>query len=118
MQSSSVRVLVAPSDSLNLSPVRVRPASRSVLLRREMPGLDVLRGIAILSVFCFHGLKWHLPAGAIGAPYVRHVAQAVSFGWLGVNLFFVLSGFLITGILLDTRTNENYWSSFYIRRSL
>jgi peptidoglycan/LPS O-acetylase OafA/YrhL len=83
-----------------------------------MPGLDVLRGIAILSVFCFHGLKWHLPVGAVGAPYVRQVAQAVSFGWLGVNLFFVLSGFLITGILLDTRTNENYWSSFYIRRSL
>jgi peptidoglycan/LPS O-acetylase OafA/YrhL len=83
-----------------------------------MPGLDALRGIAILSVFFFHGLKWYLPLGALADPHVRQIGQAVSFGWLGVNLFFVLSGFLITGILLDTRTKENYWSSFYIRRFL
>jgi peptidoglycan/LPS O-acetylase OafA/YrhL len=83
-----------------------------------MPGLDVLRGIAILSVFFFHGLKWYLPLGAWAEPQVRLIAQAVSFGWLGVNLFFVLSGFLITGILLDTRTKKNYWSGFYIRRFL
>ncbi len=83
-----------------------------------MPGLDVLRGIAILSVFCFHGLKWYLPLAAATGPYVRQLGQAVSFGWLGVNLFFVLSGFLITGILLDTRTKKSYWSSFYIRRFL
>jgi peptidoglycan/LPS O-acetylase OafA/YrhL len=83
-----------------------------------MPGLDVLRGIAVLSVFFFHGLKWYLPLGAWAESHVRQVAQVVSFGWLGVNLFFVLSGFLITGILLDTRTKKNYWSSFYIRRFL
>jgi peptidoglycan/LPS O-acetylase OafA/YrhL len=83
-----------------------------------MPGLDALRGIAVLSVFCFHGLKWYLPLGALADSHVRQIGQAVSFGWLGVNLFFVLSGFLITGILLDTRTKANYWSSFYIRRFL
>jgi peptidoglycan/LPS O-acetylase OafA/YrhL len=83
-----------------------------------MPGLDVLRGVAILSVFFFHGLKWSLPQADRIEPNVFKVGQAFSFGWLGVNLFFVLSGFLITGILLDTRTRENYWRSFYVRRVL
>ncbi len=118
MERSSVRVLVEPGDTTELLPASIVSGSRSVLLKREMPGLDVLRGIAILSVFCFHGLKWYLPLGTSADPRIRQIGQAVSFGWLGVNLFFVLSGFLITGILLDTRTKENYWSSFYIRRFL
>ncbi len=118
MQRSSVSVLVVPNNTASVSPVPIVSGPRSTLLKREMPGLDVLRGIAILSVFCFHGLKWYLPLGAATGPYVREIGQAVSFGWLGVNLFFVLSGFLITGILLDTRTKKNYWSSFYIRRFL
>jgi peptidoglycan/LPS O-acetylase OafA/YrhL len=109
---------VYPGDTVEVSPALVVSGPRSVLLKRDMPGLDVLRGIAVLSVFFFHGLKWYLPLGAATAPYVRQIGQAVSFGWLGVNLFFVLSGFLITGILLDTRPKKNYWSSFYIRRFL
>jgi peptidoglycan/LPS O-acetylase OafA/YrhL len=107
-----------PGDTTEVSPAPDVSGPRSVLLKREMPGLDVLRGMAILSVFFFHGLKWYLPLGALAGAHVRQIGQAVSFGWLGVNLFFVLSGFLITGILLDTRTQENYWSSFYIRRFL
>jgi peptidoglycan/LPS O-acetylase OafA/YrhL len=113
-----MRVPVEPGDTTEVSPASITSGPRSVLLKREMPGLDVLRGVAILSVFCFHGLKWFLPPGAATGPHVRQIGQAVSFGWLGVNLFFVLSGFLITGILLDTRTKKNYWSSFYIRRFL
>jgi peptidoglycan/LPS O-acetylase OafA/YrhL len=111
-------ILDVSASSTEVLPEPVSRDFRSDLLKREMPGLDVLRGIAILSVFFFHGLKWSLPATKFVGPHVAQLEAAVSFGWLGVNLFFVLSGFLITGILIDTRTRENYWRSFYVRRAL
>ena len=67
--------------------------------------LDGLRGIAVLVVINHHYMSW-LPA--TGAWY----------GWLGVDLFFVLSGFLITSILLDLRESEHYFKIFYSRRAL
>jgi len=93
-------------------------SSRSVLLTQHMPGLDVLRGLAILVVVLYHGLYW----GPLLTPPHNTVWSRLSsvfvFGWLGVFLFFVLSGFLITGILLDTRDNRSYWRNFYVRRAL
>lgn len=67
--------------------------------------LDGLRGIAVLGVLDTHYLNWF---PLLGAP----------FGWLGVDLFFVLSGFLITSILLGLRDEERYFSVFYSRRAL
>jgi peptidoglycan/LPS O-acetylase OafA/YrhL len=117
MQGPSVSHSLVPYSQPEVSPNPIESAPRSSLLKREMPGLDVLRGLAILSVLFFHGLKWDIPAGP-AEPLVRQIGQIFAFGWLGVNLFFILSGFLITGILLDTRTHENYWRGFYVRRML
>ncbi len=82
-----------------------------------MPALDVLRGVAILGVVLDHSLYWE---GAVGRTHGigQLFAKASSAGWLGVNLFFVLSGFLITGILMDSRGNDNYFRRFYMRREL
>jgi peptidoglycan/LPS O-acetylase OafA/YrhL len=79
-----------------------------------MPPLDGLRGLAILMVMLFH-YATGLTSQSTGQRMVRAVA---AFGWTGVDLFFVLSGFLITGILLDTREDDGYFSSFYVRRVL
>ena len=80
---------------------------------KTIPALDGVRGIAILLVLA-HNLD---PFGDIGLG--EHLADlAVNFGWVGVQLFFALSGFLITGILLDTRTKPDYYRGFFGRRAL
>ncbi|MEZ6055722.1 MAG: acyltransferase [Planctomycetaceae bacterium] len=76
--------------------------------------LDGVRGLAILLVFCYDCLK--IPNdGRLFSLGIRTISGA---GWTGVDLFFVLSGFLITGILLDTRGRERYFSSFFGRRAV
>ncbi len=78
-----------------------------------IPALDGLRGVAILLVMLHHFTYYRPTAGADLA-----IGSVVFFFWTGVDLFFVLSGFLITGILLDTRNSERYFTSFYARRFL
>jgi peptidoglycan/LPS O-acetylase OafA/YrhL len=77
-----------------------------------VPQLDGVRGIAILLVLLYHFRA--APPALI--PSV--ITAPMDLGWSGVDLFFVLSGFLITGILIDTRASRNYFSSFYSRRVL
>ena len=77
--------------------------------------LDGLRGAAILSVLCFHFfVDDGYPATGIG----KLLLPIARMGWIGVEVFFVLSGFLITGILLRARSATNYYRVFYARRVL
>ena len=75
--------------------------------------LDGVRGLAILMVLLLHCV--HLsPTNGIAVL----INRAAGLGWLGVDLFFVLSGYLITGILLRERGGPNYFRNFYARRAL
>src|ERR671910_1052032 len=78
-----------------------------------IPALDGLRGIAIILVLLHH-FTFYRPTAGIDA----RIGDVVFFFWTGVDLFFVLSGFLITGILLDTRDSKRYFTTFYARRTL
>jgi peptidoglycan/LPS O-acetylase OafA/YrhL len=82
----------------------------------HVPALDGVRGLAILSVLLAHFVP--ALADAFGTSWARLIASYAGLGGCGVDLFFVLSGFLITGILLDTRESPDYWRSFFGRRAL
>jgi peptidoglycan/LPS O-acetylase OafA/YrhL len=74
--------------------------------KKNYPALDGFRAIAVLMVF---GQHYYLNT----RPY-----SALNWGWAGVDFFFVLSGFLITGILFDTRNTAHRFHNFYVRRTL
>jgi peptidoglycan/LPS O-acetylase OafA/YrhL len=84
------------------------------LSKQRIPELDGLRGLAILLVLVFHYITQEgvQPGGTVPALLQRIVIM----GWTGVDLFFVLSGFLIGGILMDVRNSPTYFKTFYSRR--
>ncbi len=81
--------------------------------RTRFPALDGVRALAITLVFLEH-----FGGGGHGNWILRSLNAVRSRGWLGVDIFFVLSGFLITGILYDTLGDSKYLSRFFARRSL
>ncbi len=68
---------------------------------KYIPGLDGIRALSAIAVILFH---LEIPAFGLG--------------WTGVDCFFVLSGFLITGILIESKNSIHYFRNFYIKRSL
>jgi peptidoglycan/LPS O-acetylase OafA/YrhL len=83
----------------------------------RVQALDGLRGVAILLVMLVHFTQYGMrrPSGVFIDQHFWRVAAA---GWVGVDLFFVLSGFLITGILLDSKGGDQFFRNFYMRRVL
>jgi peptidoglycan/LPS O-acetylase OafA/YrhL len=84
-------------------------------LRGHIPELDGIRGFAIVLVMLCHFIPHADHPGSIIGRLFFFMVRA---GWSGVDLFFVLSGFLITGILLDDRGDRHYFRNFYARRTL
>jgi peptidoglycan/LPS O-acetylase OafA/YrhL len=82
---------------------------RPTWLPSYIPELQGLRGVAVLAVFFYHCHP------RLEGTWVHYASL---WGWAGVNLFFVLSGFLITSILLEARNKEHYFRNFYGRRAL
>lgn len=80
---------------------------------RRVPELDGLRAVSILLVIAYHYLE-PLHRTASGWRFIALAPARV--GWIGVNLFFVLSGYLIASILLANREAPAFFSTFYIRR--
>ena len=75
---------------------------------QKVPQLDAIRGLAVLLVLLHNTDQYPL----------LHLQWISANGWMGVDLFFVLSGFLITGILFDAKKSERYFRDFYARRCL
>lgn len=97
-------------------PIATSQTGRGVHPAGRIPALDGIRGIAILFVMLYHftlygGME---PSVMIDKIYYR----GALVGWFGVDLFFVLSGFLITGILFDSVHGRHYFRNFYTRRVL
>jgi len=103
----------APASAPGTSAASEALSPRSPL-SGHITALDGVRGLAILLVLIYHftmGMSGHTLAS-------RLFFRATSIGWCGVNLFFVLSGFLITGILFETKDKVHRFRNFYMRRSL
>ncbi len=89
-------------------------SSGALNLSGRIPELDGLRGIAIALVWIGHYFILH--GGTPPGTPVAYALALFRLHWTGVDLFFVLSGFLIGGILLDARESSNYFRVFYTRR--
>ena len=108
MSTMTVSEITAPSVS---NETRAAPP---VVSTRHYVALDGLRGVAILSV-----MLYHFTGGYQGTnPVLRLWGFIADAGWMGVDLFFALSGFLITGILYDAALAEHKVKNFYARRAL
>ncbi len=102
---ASAATAAVGADSVSITPVVVRPA----WLPEFIPAFDGLRGVAILAVLLYHCHP--RLQGTFLEPFII-------WGWSGVSLFFVLSGFLITGIILDSGSSPRFYSNFFARRFL
>jgi peptidoglycan/LPS O-acetylase OafA/YrhL len=113
-----VRAAVSPTPADLVNPPEDVRAVKKEEYGQEsagrIPELDGIRGIAIGMVLMHH--YFYLAVQARPATALSYALVSGRLMWSGVDLFFVLSGFLIGGILLDSRSSSNYFQVFYTRR--
>src|SRR3954467_8703188 len=100
-----------------VSPSEAVPSRRGCKQRDQapshIPALDGIRGLAVLLILYCHATVIE-PGGALGKLFL----STARISWAGVDLFFVLSGFLITGILFDAKSKPHFFRNFYARRTV
>jgi peptidoglycan/LPS O-acetylase OafA/YrhL len=103
------------ADPPRVTAEREREAKHLVPGRGRIAALDGIRGVAILLVVCYHTffVFRYVPAESAAGTIIG----VTGLWWNGVDLFFVLSGFLIGGILIDARESPRYYRTFYARRA-
>lgn len=100
----------APAATAKAGP----PQPTAFPIRGHVPALDGVRGLAVLMVLALH----FIGQMQAGTRVEKGISWTLAFGGYGVELFFVLSGYLITGILYDSRQKGSYFKNFYMRRTL
>lgn len=111
--ATSAKTLKGPAALAGETGAGYETAGPNQLAGVHIGALDGIRGIAILAVLIFH---YGRSAGTFG--FDHPLLKVTGIGWAGVDLFFVLSGFLITGILYDSRGSQHFFRNFYARRAL
>jgi peptidoglycan/LPS O-acetylase OafA/YrhL len=107
-------------DATTVPPTTMTSTTATPPSKSRVPELDGLRGIAISLVLILHFSYFNPAPDHYPTEWIKRLlgplGRFAAFGWSGVDLFFVLSGFLIGGILLDARGSPNYFKTFYVRR--
>ena len=86
----------------------------ATFLKQRLIELDGLRGFALVMILVFHAVsqEGEYPVGS----FLAYLQRSIGLAWTALDLFFVLSGFLIGGILMDARESRSYFKTFYARR--
>ncbi|MCD4761408.1 acyltransferase family protein, partial [bacterium] len=81
---------------------------------KRIKELDGIRGVAIILILIWHYFNNQIVIQS--GPILSFLKDATALAWSGVDLFLVLSGFLIVGILFDNKKADNIYQVFFIRR--